>query len=401
MTGAATRNSTRRLWNGWGLTLAAVGVLAVVSYIVVPMATTTTVQADFVNTTGLYEGDDVRVMGVRVGSVESIEPAGDHSVVTLSVDKGQPVPADANALIVSPSLVSARFVQLAPAYTGGEKLAQGARIPMARTAVPVEWDEIKDQLSQLAKAVGPTPSSPQGPLEALVDVGAANLDGEGASLHETITNLSEAMDTIADGEGDLFAVIRNLQIFVTALSQSGQQIVTFNDRMATVTDILNGNSDDMASALDSLDFALGRVEQFVRDIRGRLNTSLDGLATVSATLAQQRDGIEQVLHVAPTALANLQGIYQPAHNSVVSALALSNFANPINFVCSAIAAAEQVDAQEGSRLCVEYLGPLLESVKMDYPPIATNPTRGVGALPDQLVYSPPSLANLMIPGGSR
>ena len=206
MTGAATRNSTRRLWNGWGLTLAAVGVLAVVSYIVVPMATTTTVQADFVNTTGLYEGDDVRVMGVRVGSVESIEPAGDHSVVTLSVDKGQPVPADANALIVSPSLVSARFVQLAPAYTGGEKLAQGARIPMARTAVPVEWDEIKDQLSQLAKAVGPTPSSPQGPLEALVDVGAANLDGEGASLHETITNLSEAMDTIADGEGDLFAV---------------------------------------------------------------------------------------------------------------------------------------------------------------------------------------------------
>lgn len=272
---------------------------------------------------------------------------------------------------------------------------------MARTAVPVEWDEIKDQLSQLAKAVGPTPSSPQGPLEALVDVGAANLDGEGASLHETITNLSEAMDTIADGEGDLFAVIRNLQIFVTALSQSGQQIVTFNDRMATVTDILNGNSDDMASALDSLDFALGRVEQFVRDNRGRLNTSLDGLATVSATLAQQRDGIEQVLHVAPTALANLQGIYQPAHNSVVSALALSNFANPINFVCSAIAAAEQVDAQEGSRLCVEYLGPLLESVKMDYPPIATNPTRGVGALPDQLVYSPPSLANLMIPGGPR
>ncbi|HET8993933.1 MAG TPA: mammalian cell entry protein, partial [Rhodococcus sp. (in: high G+C Gram-positive bacteria)] len=92
------------------------------------------------------------------------------------------------------------------------------------------------------------------------------------------------------------------------------------------------------------------------------------------------------------ALSNLQSIYQPAHNTVVSALALSNFANPAQFVCSALAAAEQVDAHTGSELCVQYLGPILPLLTMDYPPVRINPTRGVGALPDQLVYTEPDLA---------
>ena len=67
-----------------------------------------------------------------------------------------PVPADVRAAILSPSLVSARAIQLVPAYSGGPKLAAGATIPQDRTAVPVEWDDFRQQLEKLTDSLQPT-----------------------------------------------------------------------------------------------------------------------------------------------------------------------------------------------------------------------------------------------------
>lgn len=216
-------------------------VAAALSYIIVPRLTTITITAEFENTNGLYEGDDVRVMGVTVGDVTSIRPDGDRVNVTLSVDNSQPIPADAKAVVISQSLVAARFVQLAPAYTSGATMASGDRIPLSRTAVPVEWDQIKEQLSTLTEALGPSATDPVGPLGELTANAAANLDGQGESLNHTLTALSDAMTTLSDGRSDLFGAVRNLSVFVSALSASGQQIVSFNNRMSTVTDVLADN----------------------------------------------------------------------------------------------------------------------------------------------------------------
>lgn len=409
---------TARRWQ-----LAAIGtglaVLAAVSYTVVPRMITTTIVAEFSSTTGLYVGDDVKIMGVDVGSVRSIEPRGDHADVELQVDSSYPVPADAMAVIVSQSLVASRFVQLTPPYTGGPAMDDGQRIPISRTAVPVEWDQIKAQLARVADALGTATPDGQAPLGALVDAADANLRGQGRNIATTVTQLSDALKTLSDGRTDLFAVVRNLQVFVSALSASGQQIVNFNNSMASITEVLDTNSEQIGTALTSLDVAVGDVRRFVAANRDGLDDTLRSLQSVVGELAAQRDGIAQILHVAPTALSNLNNIYQPAHNAIVSALAPNNFANPMDFICSAIAAAEEVGAQEGANLCVQYLGPLLKTLAFDYLPLSTNPIHGVGALPDQLVYSEPdlvpaapaapatpapspsSLTDLLLPGGGQ
>ncbi|MGU3432529.1 MCE family protein [Actinomycetes bacterium M1A6_2h] len=369
-------------------------VLAVASYMLVPRLTTITIEADFVSTTGLYVGDDVRIMGVDVGKIESIDPRGDHSAVTMSVDKSYSVPAEASALLVSQSLVASRFVQLAPAYTGGDTMEDKAHIPIARTAVPVEWDKIKEQLARLSGALSPTEADgtgSKGPLGDLVDAADSNLENRGESLRDTLTQLSSALKTLSDGRTDLFAIVRNLQIFVSALSQSGQQIVQFNSRLASVSEVLDTNSDQIGSALGTLNTAVGDIERFVSENRDSLPRNLRSLQQVVEELASQKEDLEQVLHVLPTALSNLDNIYQPAHNAIVSALAPNNFANPMQFICSSLAAAEQVGAQEGADLCVQYLGPLLKLFAFDYIPLGSNPIHGVGALPDQLVYSDPDL----------
>lgn len=383
-------NRTLRIGRTWIVLGAAAAVLVALSYMVVPRVTTMVVDAEFTTTTGLYPGDDVRVMGVTVGRVESIEPGPTSARVRMRIERSQPIPADADAIIVSQSLVAARFVQLAPAWTGGSRLAEGATIPLSHTAVPVEWDAMTAQLNRLATALGPDGQDAVesgAPAGELVDALDANLDGEGADLHSTLVQLSDAMRVLSDGRTDLFATVRNLQVFVAALARSDQQIVVFNDRMATVTEVLGANTDTIGSAIATLDTAMGDVTRFVRDNRDAVTGSTEQLSDVLATLAAQRDGIAQILHVAPTALANMSNIYQPAHNAVVSALAPNNFANPVDFICSALAAAEQVGAQRGAELCVQYLGPVLKTLAFEYLPLQANPTRGVPALPGQVVPS--------------
>src|SRR5690606_23718819 len=139
----------------WGVPLLALALIAVLSFTVAPWRSADEYAAEFTTGRGLYAGDDVRIMGVRVGQITKIEPRGDRVLVRFEIASDRRIPADAQAAIMAPTLVSARFVQLTPAHTGGPELPVGETIPVERTAVPVEWDEITEQLARLTTELGP------------------------------------------------------------------------------------------------------------------------------------------------------------------------------------------------------------------------------------------------------
>ena len=114
-----------------------------------------TITAYFTTATAIYPGDEVRVSGVKVGTIKSIQPQGTQAKMTLKVDHGVSVPADAKAVIVASNLVSARYVQLTPAYRdSGPVMHDGAVIPVERTAIPVEWDEVKSPVDASGNGFG-------------------------------------------------------------------------------------------------------------------------------------------------------------------------------------------------------------------------------------------------------
>ena len=113
------------------------------------------VVADFPRTVSLYEGSDVKILGVAVGKVESRRPVRHQGRVKLNYDAKYKVPADAKAAVISPSIVGDRFVQLTPAYKGGDVMADNARLGVDRTATPLELDEIFGSLNDLNIALGP------------------------------------------------------------------------------------------------------------------------------------------------------------------------------------------------------------------------------------------------------
>jgi phospholipid/cholesterol/gamma-HCH transport system substrate-binding protein len=267
--------------------------------------------AHFSRTVGIHAGSSVRVLGVRIGAVTSVTPQGRTVRVEMRYDAEWPVPADAEAVIIPPSVVSDRYVQLTPAYTGGAVIADHADLPAERTAVPMEIDDIYKALDDFNRALGPDGANADGALKGLVETGRANLQGNGDNLHATIDGLDRALTTVADGRQDLFGTLVNLQEFTTALAQSDAAVQAFNQHLAEVATQLAGERDDLAAALRALATALSDVTAFIHDNKDQLVSNVDALADVTGILAKQQKAIIQILDVAPLALSNLNLAYNP------------------------------------------------------------------------------------------
>lgn len=330
-------------------------------------ASTRSAAVYFTEARNVYVGDDVQMLGVRIGEVTAITPEPGRVRVDIAYDADQPVPANAGAAIVAPSLVTVRHVELAPVYRGGPQLEDDATIPESRTAVPVEWDEVKARLNRLSEALGPQGANSDGALSRLLDTSAANLDGQGTNLNQTIRSLSEAMSTLADGRGDFFATVRNLQVFVSALDQSDAQVRDFNQRLATVSAFLADDREELGSALTSLDRAFGDLTGFLEENRGALAKTVKDLQPMADVLADERQKLGDVLHFAPHALSNFYGIYDPVNQSITGNLSVANLQDPAVFVCSAI-----YSLGGSSQMCQNALGPIANAVRQPPPPVGAS-----------------------------
>jgi phospholipid/cholesterol/gamma-HCH transport system substrate-binding protein len=267
--------------------------------------------AYFGEAVGVYAGSDVRVLGVPVGTITSVSPQGTQVRVGITIDRDVDVPAGALAAVVAPSIVSDRYVQLSPAYTGGAKMADGDEIPAGRTATPVELDQLYESLNRLATALGPNGANRTGALSELLDTAAANLDGNGKALGNSIADLGKATRTLSGSQEDLFDTIANLERFTAMLRDSDDQVRKAEIQLRDVAGFLADDRQELAAALHELATALLQVRDFIRDNRGRIAANVDKLASITETLLRQRASLEEALDVAPLALTNVLGAYNP------------------------------------------------------------------------------------------
>src|SRR5580693_2197672 len=346
-----------------------------------------TYSAYFAETNGLFVGDEIRILGVAVGVVDKIEPQPTSSKVTFSVDKQYPVPADARAAILSPSLVTSRAIQLVPAYSGGPKLSPGASIPLNRTAVPVEWDDFRKQLEKLTDALQPTDPDGVNSLGEFVNSAADNLRGEGDTARDTVIKLSQAISALGDHADDIFSTVRNLHLLVSALYSSSDLLASFNQNLASVTTVLTNTPNGVASAVRGLDGALTDLRDFLAENRESLGVTFDRLGSVTTALNDSRGDIKQILHIAPTVFQNFLNIYQPAQSAMTGIMALNNFAEIPQWICSAIEAASRARLNRVSKLCLQYLNPIIKNRIYNYIPAGINPFVGTQARPNEITYS--------------
>jgi phospholipid/cholesterol/gamma-HCH transport system substrate-binding protein len=301
-----------------------------------PRTDTVQVTGMFSRAVGLYPGSDVRVLGVPIGTVVSVTPRGEQVAVTFEYDASVKVPSDAKAAIVSPSLVSDRYVQLLPAYTSGSVMVNGSTIALDNTAVPVELDRVSASLDDLMVALGPDGANKNGALSRLLDTGAKNLKGQGGAIHDTTHDLSLALQTLAGGKDDLFSTVKNLQSFTSTLAINDTQVRRLNGDLASVSDQLAGERGDLGAALKNLAIALNETSTFVHDNRAAIRTNLDQLTSVTTTIAKQRDALAETLMNAPVAVSNLNHAYNPTSGTLDTRNNAAQLDDPALMICALI-----------------------------------------------------------------
>jgi phospholipid/cholesterol/gamma-HCH transport system substrate-binding protein len=343
--------------------------------------------AYFANSNGVFVGDEVRILGIAVGKIERIEPQGTRVKISFWYDATTDVPADANAVLLSPSLVPSRAIQLTPAYTGGPKMMDNAVIPQERTAVPVEWDDLRRQLEKLTAAVQPTQPGGVSTFGALVNTAADNLRGQGVNIRQTIIQMSQALSAFGDHSNDIFSTVKNLSILTSALQGSTDVIRELNQHLASTSALLSNDPGEVGNAVRDINSVVGDVRGFVADNRETLGSTSDKLASLTTAVVQSLDDLKQTLHIAPTTVQNFINLYQPATGAVAGEMAVNNFANPITFICGAIQAASRLNADQSSKLCVQYLAPIVKNRQINFPPLGINPIVGAMARPNELTYS--------------
>lgn len=274
-----------------------------------------TVTVMFSRTTSLYQGAAVKVLGVKVGKVTSIKVQGTQVAVTMAYDPKVRLPRDVHAMVVPPSLVGDRFVQLTPAYVSGPTLPDAARLGVERSGVPLELDDTQAGLDKLAVGLGPKGANKDGALSQLLDSSATALDGNGRLYRQTVTELAGALDTLTASSDDVSTTVTNLDRTTRTLAGNDQEVRAVVTALASIGVELNGQRGDIASAVEQLRQALRQLAEFVHGNRGNLDRTIADLTAVTEQIDQHSDQVGELVSLTPVGLSNLVESFVPTNTT--------------------------------------------------------------------------------------
>jgi phospholipid/cholesterol/gamma-HCH transport system substrate-binding protein len=294
--------------------------------------------------------------------------------------------------VFKPTTITAYFPSATAIYPGDEVRIAGVTVGKI-DAIDPQGDQAKLTLRVDHGISVPVDAK----VSRFVDSAANALDGNGAKLRETLAQLSGVARVFANGSGNIVDIIKGLQTFVTALRNSSDQIVVFENRLATLSSVVDDSNSSLDAMLKNLSVAIGDVQRFVAGSRKETSEQVQRLANVTQVLAEQKDAIRNILHVTPNAIANTFNMYNPSSGSAVGSFALANFSNPVQVICSMIGAVENTTAPETAKLCSQYMGPALRLLNFNGVPFPISPYLTKAPSPDKLIYADPA----MIPGSTN
>lgn len=337
-----------------------------------------TVTAHFPRAVSIFEGTDVRILGVNVGEVTAVVPEGNSVRVEMEYDAQYQVPADAKAVIVTPTLVADRFIQLTPVFRKGDRaLADGADIALPDTGVPVELDRIYASLRDLSVALGPNGVNKDGTLDNVLRAGAENLAGKGELGNQMVRDLAAAATTFGNGSGELFATVRELAEFTEVLAGNDKLVRAFLKDLAGVSATLVTERTELELALAEVAKSVGTVQTFVKTHRKALATDVAKLTRVVKNIATEKDAIATALRAGPLGAGNLALAYNAQTKTVGARMGIEgNIADVDGFLCSVVRQSNvpKAGADLACQLFKQLLEPLTNQAQLPSGRQADSPT---------------------------
>lgn len=232
---------------------------------------------------------DVKLRGVRVGSVRGVELLEDGSVrVVLAIDTGIEVPASAEARLVPLSVFGPKYVELlAGPGTSGPYLQPGDQL--ASTSVRPELTDVLEGAGGLFAAADPAD------VVAIIDAVATATAGRGDELAAAIDGAATLADIAHEDRGLLGTFLPDVQTLSTTIADRSADFLDRLDAYAAVADVVASNPAAFEATLDGATRLADALEQLVIDTAADLDTTVRVAAAVLGGIYQQR-------HLLPAAL---------------------------------------------------------------------------------------------------
>ncbi|UKO93627.1 MCE family protein [Gordonia amicalis] len=275
-----------------------------------------TVHADFAFVNGLYEGSKVTVLGVPVGRIENVEPAGDHVKVTVTMPGDIDLPDDVSAYVLNPSVISDRHLELGPAYTGGPQLPDGATIPLERTHSPISFDQLLDSISVLTKIMGPADAAPGAPedpndMGSLLAATAKSWDGRGTGFGTTMSGLASASGIFGARTEDLQDLIDSLNTLMQTFHAKQVSLDGLIESMGLLSSQWASSNQDIAGPVNDLRVVFDQINDFVLAHGNDVGVVAENLKVLGDTLVDNKAGLAEFMDLAPLMMQNLSSTIGP------------------------------------------------------------------------------------------
>lgn len=267
-----------------------------------------TVTAQFDNASGLYEGNAVSVLGMRVGKVTKIDPRADYVHVTMHIDGGVKIPADAQAVTVSTSILTDRHIEFTPVYRGGPLLADHDSLSIARTRTPVEFDRVLGMIDKLSVQLqGDGRGS--GPIADLLSVSASMTGGNGTKIRSALGQLSEALkmsrDRGAPTREAITTIVTSLESLTRAAAENDSTIREFGSAVRQLSGVLAGQQLGSGSTGTQLNQILSETTDLLEKNRDVLKSTTANAETVTRAMADYRREMAENLDLIPMLADNV------------------------------------------------------------------------------------------------
>jgi phospholipid/cholesterol/gamma-HCH transport system substrate-binding protein len=278
-----------------------------------------TVTAQFDSASGLYEGNVVAVLGMPVGKVTKIIPKGGYVEVEFTVDTDVKVPATAQAVTVSTSILTDRQIELTPPYRGGPTLENHDTIGLTRTKTPVEFSRVLGVLDKVTKSLeGDGHGS--GPVADVLNSGAAIVDGNGAKIKASLDELSRALRLSTDGgaqtRAQISTIIKNISSLFDAAAANDTKLREFGSTIHQVGQILGDEDIGRGTTGKKFDQLIQQAGDLLDANRDTIKHALLNGNTTLKTLSDQRRDLAETLDLAPLVADNGYNIIDRANGSL-------------------------------------------------------------------------------------
>lgn len=267
---------------------------------------TYSVSADFAEAPGIYAGNAVKILGIRVGTVDSVKPSASGVRLTLHIDRADKVPAAVSAYLMAPNAVNDRFIELGPAYTGsGPTLPAGATIAREHTVLPQSVDQIIDNLNTLAKTLGPQGANDNGSLSDLLTALSRVFGGSGSQVNGTIKNLGTAVGAVTGSTDDITRALNNLGALATAAAGVSTTYQHLAGNLADVSSALAQDAPAIGGVLANLQRVLSELNTFVTNNHDALGATVTSLSQIAHKVGDQQQALSALLHDLPLTVDNV------------------------------------------------------------------------------------------------